>query len=410
MNHDIRLGVVRGIQYGLVDKPDAFAQQARDLGAGLVRMFFYWSQLEPERGRYDWSAVDAVLDQIDEDTELWFVVSAASLWGSTRSTDLFPGSPPTDPEAYEAMLRALVTHCAGRVQFWQCENEPCIPLFWGGSADEYLDLLSIFHRAVKSADPAADVVLGGCPPGVFPAPAEPDGERAFFERLIAEGVYDVFDIHLYGDPYLIPATIDDIRSLVGPEKDIVAGEYNGPVPNQYPEVFEHLTDVIESGGLTPWYTFTVAQFERGELSTPAAREAMQRLYARMSELPPRLQMFMTGCPPELEAERHRINAREIVLRNLLALSSGLRRTICWQLGPETPRPVDHFNLLQLMFSKIMLMAFDGDTLGARYPSADAFAELAGQLDCALGVRRIEENLFEVTYPDRPPLRISVSGE
>ena len=34
----IRLGVVRGIQYGLVAKPDTFAPQARDLGAGLLRM------------------------------------------------------------------------------------------------------------------------------------------------------------------------------------------------------------------------------------------------------------------------------------------------------------------------------------------------------------------------------------
>lgn len=414
----IRLGVVRGLQYGLVAKPDTFAPQARDLGAGLLRMFFYWSQLEPEPGRYDWTSVDAVLDQVDDDTELWFTLSSASMWGSTRSTDFLPGSPPTDPAAYEAMLRALVTHCAGRVRYWQCENEPTIPLFWGGTATEYLDLLTLFHRAIKGADPGADVVLGGCPPGVFPAPETPDGERDFVVRLIAEGAYDVFDIHLYGDPYRIPAIIDDIRAVMrahGPEKPILVGEYNGPLLLEYPEVMEHLADVLNSGAMTPWHTLTTEDFRKGGLSPAPAREAMKRLYARMSELPPTLQMFMTGCPPELEDRRHRINARDLVVRNLLALSCGLRRTVCWQLGPETPEPPlpdDHLELLQLMFSKFVLLAYDGETLGARHPSADAFAELAARLDGAETVRRVElpdrpdTYQFEVIRPGHPRLNVT----
>jgi hypothetical protein len=31
---------------------------------------------------------------------------------------------------------------------------------------------------------------------------------------------------------------------------------------------------------------------------------------------------MHGCPPELDAKRDRINCRELVMRNLLALSAG----------------------------------------------------------------------------------------
>jgi hypothetical protein len=136
---------------------------------------------------------------------------------------------------------------------------------------------------------------------------------------------------------------------------------------------------------------------------------MRRLYARMSELPPTLQMFMTGCPPELEDERHRINARDLVVRNLLALSCGLRRTVCWQLGPDTPEPVDPLELLQLMFSKFALLAYDGETIGVRHPCADAFAELAARLDGAESVHRVElpdrpdTYLFEVIRPGHPPL-------
>ena len=48
----VRLGIVRAISYGLFAKPDQFMAQLRGLGAGLVRVYVYWSQVEPEPGRY----------------------------------------------------------------------------------------------------------------------------------------------------------------------------------------------------------------------------------------------------------------------------------------------------------------------------------------------------------------------
>jgi hypothetical protein len=48
------------------------------------------------------------------------------------------------------------------------------------------------------------------------------------------------------------------------------------------------------------------------------RRAMIALYDRMDTLPPRLQMFMAGCPAELDAKRDRINARQVVMRTVLA--------------------------------------------------------------------------------------------
>jgi hypothetical protein len=37
---------------------------------------------------------------------------------------------------------------------------------------------------------------------------------------------------------------------------------------------------------------------------------MTALYDRIDSLPPRLQMFLAGCPAELAAKRDRINARQ----------------------------------------------------------------------------------------------------
>jgi hypothetical protein len=54
----IRLGIVRGISYGLFGKPDTFMPQLRELGATLVRFYVYWSQVEPEPGHYTFDVVD----------------------------------------------------------------------------------------------------------------------------------------------------------------------------------------------------------------------------------------------------------------------------------------------------------------------------------------------------------------
>ena len=57
----------------------------------------------------------------------------------------------------------------------------------------------------------------------------------------------------------------------GYERPVVAGEYNAPWPNLYSE----------------------------------AVEAMTSLYERTASLPPQLQMFLRGCPPDLEARHNR---------------------------------------------------------------------------------------------------------
>jgi hypothetical protein len=383
--------VARGIQYGLIAEPDSFAGRAEQLGAGLLRVFLYWSQLEPERGRYDWAAVDALLEQVDDDTELWLMIGASSPWATVRSSDFLPASPPLDGEAYARLIGSLVEHCAGRVRWWQCENEPCKPLFWVGSATEYVAQLRLFTGAVRTADPDAQVVLGGCPPGVYPAEGEDRREHEFFQQLLddAGDLFDAFDVHLYGDPYRIPATIADLRQSMHArdhDKPILVGEYNGPLPIQYPEALGALGDVFESGATQPWSWLSAHQFRTGKLSAAPARNAMHRLYERMADLPPQLQMFMTGCLEDLDDLRHRLNARDVVIRNTLALSCGIQRTVCWQIRPVLPAATDRYEFLRLMFDNFHLLPYD-HAAGARFPCADAFAELSARVTGAETVRR-----------------------
>jgi hypothetical protein len=408
----VRLGIVRSISYGLFGKPDQFVAQLRELGGTLVRVYFYWSQLEPEPGRYTFEAVDAFLDQLDGSEEVWVTVCSSSRWATRQATDFLPPSPAKDPAAYRRFVDRLVRHCAGRVRYWQCDNEPSnVGLTWAGTAAEYVAQLRVLHRAVRDADPGAAVVLGGAP---YALPASPPGspERQFFDVLLRDGrdFFDLFDLHLYGDASRIPADIETTREMMrafGYEKPLMVGEYNAPWPNLYPDATAAMEQVMAAA---------FAGAAAGQGGDPAPQRtpeeaAMASLYEQMASLPPRLQMFMRGCPRELEDKRHRINRRELVMRNLLALSSGVRRTVCWNLAPDIPGYENPLSIMDLLFGKLVLMDYEGTELRHRYPSAETFALLADQLAGVDSVTRLEVPerprvfLFEVHRGGRGPLLV-----
>jgi hypothetical protein len=410
----IRLGIVRAISYGLFGQPDPFVPQLRELGATLVRVYFYWSQVEPEPGRYAFDAVDAFLEQLDGSEEVWVTVCSSSRWATRQPTDFLPPSPARDPEAYHAFVDRLVRHCGGRVRFWQCDNEPSnVGLTWAGTASEYVTQLQVFHRAVKGADPGAAVVLGGAP-YALPASAPDSPERRFFDRLLRDGrdAFDLFDLHLYGPAEQIPDDIEAARGLmraVGYERPLVVGEYNAPWPN----LFSEATAAMEQAMAAAFAGGAGGSGEGGAAGRQRTPEeaAMAGLYERMERLPPQLQMFMRGCPPELEAKRHRINCREIVMRNLLALAAGVRRTVCWNLAPDIPGYENPLSVMDLLFGKLALLGYEDGELRHRHPSAETFARLADRLAGVEQVTRVDVPgrpdlfLFDVRRPGRGPLLV-----
>jgi hypothetical protein len=414
---DIRLGIARGISYGMFGPPEPIVAPMRDLGARLARVYVYWSQIEPRPGRYDWSIVDTLLAQLSGAEEVWVTVCASSPWGTRTATDFLPPSPATDADAYRRFVRELVTRCRGRVQYWQCDNEPSnVGLLWAGTAAEYAGQLGVFHGAVKEADPSAAVVLGGCGYDVLSSP--PDGPpRAFFDEVlsVAGAYFDLFDVHLYDSPALIPGHIATVRAMMrahGCERPVVVGEYNGPTLFELPE----LDAVLQETMAAAFAGAGDAAFSTSELAAGAAgetpeRRAMKLLYERMDTLPASLQMFMTGCPPEFDALRDRINCRQIVSRNLLALSHGVRRTVCWHLAPEVGNYEDPFTMMELMHGKLPLLAYEDGRLGRRRPAADSFRRLAAHLEGAESVTRIETAdhpglcAFAVDRPGGGPLTV-----
>ena len=407
-NTGIQLGIVRGISYGVFGAPGIFMPQIRELGSRLARVYLTWNQIEPQPGSYDWSAVDALLGQLGPGDRLWITVVTASRWATRQATDFLPASMPRDVAAYQLFLGALVSHCRGAVAYWQCNNEPSNAGLWSGSAADYADLATVFARTVRNADPDAQIVLGGCGFDVLGSNAGSE-QRVFFDEVLARAgdAFDVFDVHLYDAPQRIPAHIEDARAMMrlrGIDRPVVVGEYGGPTLLGFPELDSVMQSVM------------MEAFADGEPSLDSAdlaaqgetpdRRAMRALYGKMAELPPTLQMFMQGCPPALEARRHRIACREIVTRNLLAMAGGVTLTLAWNLAPEVPNYRDPFNLMGFISDKLALLSYQHDELSRREPAAETFARFAALMSDATAVRRVDTDLgivaMEVTR-ERGPL-------
>ena len=195
------------------------------------------------------------MDQLNSPEEGLISLFSTSQWATVRPATLLPPSPAKNPDDYYHFVYNVVKHCKGRVRYWQNDAEPNSPLYWSGTKEEFVAELKIFYKAVKDADPAAVVVVGGYdgmfgPPGTHQFPNQQVG-LDFFDYVLKEGreAFDVFDLRLYGDPYTIVPRVDFMRQkmlALGYDKPIICTEYGGPNLFEFPENRKYIS-LLTSG-------------------------------------------------------------------------------------------------------------------------------------------------------------------
>ena len=348
-----------------------FVDQARALGAGFTRVTLYWSQLEPRPGTRRWTDLDAYVAQLRSPEEGIVTLASASPWATRTSTYVFPSSPANDPDAYYAFVRASVAHVKGRVRYFQNDPEPNNPFFWRGTVDDFIAQQKLFYRAVKDADPDAVVVLAGCD-GLFD-PTErsqrpPEvASLAFFSRLIADAAreYDVFDLRLYGDPYTIPARVAWVRERIaraGGTQPVIATEYAGPT-------------FFELPANRRWFV---------RLQGPDASATVREMRMTSSTLPVDTQLFVDDAPATA-SRRLTLQARDLVVRNLIAFASGVRKTAFWDLWHDASDPT---SANTMMYGTLRLLSVVDQQRAGPTTLGDAFARLTSALGDATAVERI----------------------
>jgi hypothetical protein len=405
-------GIAWGFLYGYQgSKIEQFLPQLRGLGAGFTKVYLFWNQIEPHKGQYDWSAVDAYVGQLKSPDEGLIALFSSSQWAVKRPSAMLPPSPAKNPDDYYRLVYDLVSHCKGRVRYWQNDCEPNDPIYWSGTKEEFVAELKVFYRAVKDADPAAVVVVGGYdglfnPPGTgaFQFPTQ-QASLAFYDYVFAQGrdAFDFFDLRLYADPYTIVARVDYLRKRMqdlGFEKPIICTEYGGPGFFEFPQNLRYVP-------LTSAWMQSVTKTNDQGLPSPEKNGENQiaELYTNMQSLAPQTQMFMLGCSPELEAKYDRIQSRQLVMRNIFAFSAGVQKTLYWELFHDQ---LERDNLMTLMYGKIALLSYEDGALKKISPTARTYKIMAKALDGVRAVKRIEVPgrpsifLFEVDRGDRGP--------
>jgi hypothetical protein len=396
---EFRMGVSWGSTYGFPPSmAEPFLPQARQLGATVSRITLYWSQLEPQEGVERWDDLDAYVEQLETPEEGMITLAAASPWATRTSAWVFPSSPAKDAKTYCAFIRRVVERVRGRVRFFQNETEPSNPFFWSGTADEYAAQQKLFYQTVREADAGAVVVLAGFnglfdPTGVDPLPDE--AANLTFLKSILEGVngaFDLFDIHLYADPYTIPARVDAVRQMMratGAERPVIAGEYAGPA-------------FFEFQANRRWY---------GELEGPgASAENVRRLRGRAAGLPVETRMFLPGADAQMAARLLRLQSEDLVVRNLLALASGVTHTAFFDLWHDAADGDAPNTVLWGAFR--LLEHDDAGALRRELPFSEPFRRLAAALAGATLASRIliEADAaiyaFRVERKERGPLLVA----
>jgi hypothetical protein len=283
-----------GVFYGLTPaRGRPTPQYLKELGAHWTRQTLDWQVVQPKRGVFKWGLVDATVQLVDASERAGFPINilvtirARAPW-ATRAGRGPRGqqatSPPADLQDYYQFVNAAVKRARGRVHYWQIENEVQYQVFWQGTPEQYLELLRTGYRAVKDADPSAQVVLAGIGDVAWLTPMLRDevlvgkGDQAltqynewatgnnspqakqrpansqqlltgvrrydkmsnFTHRLLqadAARFFDVVDLHAYHPYTLIPAGVRWAQAVMakqGYSKPIWITETSGP---NYPEMW-----------------------------------------------------------------------------------------------------------------------------------------------------------------------------
>ncbi len=187
-----------GIQAHMVHNGQAGTVMAKtkEMGFGWVKQQVEWKHFEPDKGNYQWPALDEIVAAADGAgiKILWSVVNAPS-W-SRGGQDLGVGGPPNNPADMGDFLGAMASrYCGSSVKAIEVWNEQNLHYEWGNMKIDpaaYMQLLKVGYNRIKQACPSMIVVSGALTPTGAPPPKAMD-DYAYLEGMYQNGLKQYSD-------------------------------------------------------------------------------------------------------------------------------------------------------------------------------------------------------------------------
>jgi polysaccharide biosynthesis protein PslG len=238
--------VPRGF-FGIVPQTGIGGEDLARMRAGgveTIRMPLSWAGVEPSpRGGYDWSGFDAtVVGAAKERIEMLPILSISPHW-ATGSLRRMPVDSARRRRDWAEFVGAAVERYGRRGEFWSehgpdsKEPLPKVPIrawqVWNEenffyftkpvSPGRYARLLAISRRAIKRADPRADVVLGGLFGNPKQGPPAAMDAVDFLDQLYRRGAkadFDAVALHPYAaDAFELRLLVEGLRATMARHGD-----------------------------------------------------------------------------------------------------------------------------------------------------------------------------------------------
>jgi hypothetical protein len=185
-------------------------QMVREMGASWIVEYFPWGYYEPEKGRYDWTHPDLVVNHaLTQGLTVVARIDFVPGWARPPETT-FRYLPEERFADYADFVSAFVEHFSGRVHQVIVWNEPNLSFEWGyrlPDPEAYTRLLQATYLRVKEVDPSVLVLAAGLAPTLAPAGSEWGmNDLEFLQRMYdagARGYFDGVAMHSYG--WTLPA-------------------------------------------------------------------------------------------------------------------------------------------------------------------------------------------------------------
>ena len=158
----------------------------KELGVLWDRSDWWWHVIEPERGRFDFSLPDRIVERFEaHGVQIYPILCYGAAWFEEGKN-----GPSTEEErrAFADYVYKTVDRYKEHFTYWSIWNEPNILPFWAPepNADDYAALLKVAYKAAKRADPECKI----CAPVVAPLQGY---DRKFVERLYLDELMTTHD-------------------------------------------------------------------------------------------------------------------------------------------------------------------------------------------------------------------------
>ena len=181
----------------------------RQMGAPWIVEYFPWAYYEPERGHYDWTHTDMVIQHArNQGLTVIARLGMTPAWARPNPKEQETTDTYLDADSYADFadfVAVFATRYKDDVQHIIIWNEPNLSFEWGYQTVDpagYVDLLRTVYPAAHTANPAITVLGGALAPTLEP-PGSPAGlnDLLYLEAMYAAdgGAYfDALSAHAYG--------------------------------------------------------------------------------------------------------------------------------------------------------------------------------------------------------------------